>query len=161
MGSPWAEWLFLLSFLSIKLLHRPPRDPAAGGLIERFFQTLQGQLEAEMRAARLLSLGEINLGLSAWLSQEYHAAVHSETGQTPHERYHAATRLQRAVRLGGVLPLFHRRERRRVHADHCDLQIESGYFAVDPKLRGDRLEVRYDPFLASDELQEAQLRTHV
>ncbi len=35
--------------LNIKLLHRPPRDPAAGGLIERFFQTIQGQLEAEVR----------------------------------------------------------------------------------------------------------------
>ena len=50
--------------LNIKLLHRPPRDPAPGGLIERFFQTLQGQLEAEIRAARLLSLGDINRALS-------------------------------------------------------------------------------------------------
>ena len=48
--------------LNIKLLHRPPRDPPAGGLIERIFQTLQGQLEAEIRAARLLSLGDINRG---------------------------------------------------------------------------------------------------
>ncbi len=38
--------------LGIKLLHRPPRDPAPGGLIERFFQALQSQLEAEIRAAR-------------------------------------------------------------------------------------------------------------
>ena len=28
-------------------MHRPPRDPAPGGLIERFCQTLQGQLEAD------------------------------------------------------------------------------------------------------------------
>ena len=43
--------------LHTKLLHRPPRDPPAGGLIERFIQTLQGQLEAEIRAARPLSAG--------------------------------------------------------------------------------------------------------
>jgi putative transposase len=143
--------------LGIKLLHRPPRDPPAGGLIERFFQTLQGQLEAEIRAARLLSLGDINRALSAWLSQEYHAAVHSETEQTPHERYHTATRLQRPVRLQNVSELFHRREHRTVHRDFSDVAIGGQHFAVDPKLRGDRLEVRWDPFQASAALQEVQL----
>ena len=143
--------------LNIKLLHRPPRDPPAGGLIERIFQTLQGQLEAEIRAARLLSLGDINRALSAWLTQEYHAAVHSETGQTPHERYHEASRFQRAVRLQSVMQLFLRRERRTVHRDFSDVTVERRCFAVDPKLRGDRVEVRFDPFQADDEPQEVQL----
>jgi len=143
--------------LGINLLHRPPRDPAPGGLIERFFQTLQGQLEAEIRAARLLSLGDINRALSAWLTQEYHAAVHSQTGQRPAERYHEAMRFQRTVRLPSVTQLFQRRERRTVHRDFSDVTLEGQHFAVDPKLRGDRVEVRFDPFLASDEPQEIQL----
>jgi len=42
--------------LNIQLLHRPPRDPPAGGLIERFFQTCQGQLEAEVAPERSLRL---------------------------------------------------------------------------------------------------------
>ena len=132
--------------LNIGLLHRPPRDPAPGGLIERFFQTLQGQLEAEIRAARLLSLAEINSALAAWLSQEYHAAVHSETGQSPGQRYHTATRVQRHVRLTSVIELFHRREQRLVHRDFSDVTIDGRHFAVDPSLRGDRLEVRLDPY---------------
>ena len=143
--------------LNIKLLHRPPRDPAPGGLIERFFQTLQGQLEAEIRAARLLSLGDINRALQAWLTQEYHAAVHSQTGQPPAERYHQATRFQRTVRLQSVTQLFQRREQRTVHRDHSDVTVEGRYFAVDPQLRGDRLEVRFDPFLTHDQPQEVQL----
>jgi len=143
--------------LNIKLLHRPPRDPAPGGLIERFFQTLQGQLEAEIRAARLLSLGDINRALSAWLTQEYHAAVHSETGQPPRERYREATRFHRNVRLQSVTQLFHRREWRTVHRDFSDVTIEGRHFAVDPKLRGDRLEVRFDPFQTGDEPEEVQL----
>ena len=40
--------------LNIQLLHRPPRDPPAGGLIERFFQTCQMQLEAEVLAGHIL-----------------------------------------------------------------------------------------------------------
>jgi transposase InsO family protein len=142
--------------LGIKLLHRPPRDPAPGGLIERFFQTLQGQLEAEIRAARLLSLGDINRALTAWLSQEYHRAVHSDTGQPPHERYHATTRVQRSVRLQSVTELFYYREQRTVHDDFSDVRIGNQHFAVDPALRGDRLEVRWDPF-AGSQLQEVYL----
>jgi len=143
--------------LNIKLLHRPPRDPAPGGLIERFFQTLQGQLEAEIRAARLLSLGDINRALHAWLEVEYHGAVHSQTRQAPRERYEAGTRFQRNVEPQRVIQMFQRRERRMVHRDFSDVTVEGRHFAVDPKLRGDRVEVRYDPFQASDEPQEVQI----
>jgi transposase InsO family protein len=97
--------------LGIKLLHRPPRDPAPGGLIERFLQTLKGQLEAEIRATRLLTLREINRALAAWLTQEYHLAVHSETGEAPGQRYQAANPVQRSVRIQSVAELFYRRER--------------------------------------------------
>jgi transposase InsO family protein len=143
--------------LNIKLLHRPPRDPPAGGLIERFFQTLQGQLEAEIRAARLLSLGDINRALSAWLAQEYHAAVHSETGHTPEARYHQATRIQRHVRLQSVCGLFLRRELRTVDRDYSDVTIDHRHYAVDLKFRGDAVEVRFDPFQTPDEPQEVLL----
>ena len=143
--------------LNIKLLHRPPRDPAPGGLIERFFQTLQGQLEAEIRAARLLSLGDINRALHAWLEVEYHAAVHSQTRQTPRERYEAGTRFQRNVEPQSVIHMFQHRESRVVHRDFSDVTVDGRHFAVDPKLRGDRVEVRFDPFQASAAPQEVQL----
>lgn len=143
--------------LNVQLLHRPPRDPAPGGLIERLFQTLQGQLEAEIRATRLLSLGDINRALQAWLNVEYHEAVHSETGEPPRQRFLAEPRLQRNVRLQSVIGLFHRRERRTVHRDFSDVTIHSRHFAVDPRLRGDQVEVRFDPFQSGEEPQEVQL----
>ncbi len=95
--------------LNIKLLHRPPRDPAPGGLIERFFQTCQTQLEAEVRASETLTLEELNRVLAAWLETAYHQELHSETGQTPHERYQQEPRLIRNVDLGAVLTFFHQR----------------------------------------------------
>ena len=143
--------------LNINLLHRPPRDPAPGGLIERFFQTLQGQLEAEIRATHLLSLGDINRVLQAWLEVEYHTAVHSQTHQTPRERYEAGTRFQRNVEPQTVTRMFQHREQRTVHRDFSDVTVKGRHFAVDPKLRGDRVEVRFDPFQASDEPEEVQL----
>ena len=36
-----TELQLACSSLGIRLIHRPPRDAAAGGLIEKFFQTVQ------------------------------------------------------------------------------------------------------------------------
>ena len=139
--------------LNIKLLHRPPRDPAPGGLIERFFGTCQTQLEAEVRASQILTLEELNHVLAAWLATAYHQDSHSETGQTPHERYHQEPRLIRNVDLSAVLTFFYQRVSRRVNRDFSDVRIDNLFFAVDPTLRGDRVIVEYDPFSSLEEVQ--------
>ena len=139
--------------LNIQLLHRPPRDPPAGGLIERFFLTCQTQLEAEVRAGEVLTLDDLNRVLAAWLAVAYHQHVNRETGQTPHDRYHQEPRLIRQVDLGAVLGFFHREALRTVDEDFSDVRLESLFFAVDPTLRGDRVVVRYDPFSSLDEIQ--------
>ena len=125
--------------LNIQLLHRPPRDPPAGGLIERFFQTCQMQLEAEVRAGEVLTLDDLDRVLAAWLEVAYHQDVHSETQQTPDERYHQEPRLMRQVDLGAVLSFFQQRLPRVVHKDFSDVRLEGLFFAVDPALRGDRV----------------------
>lgn len=132
--------------LNIQLLHRPPRDPPAGGLIERFFRTTQEQFEAEVRAANLLTLDELNRALVAWLETAYHQQAHSETRETPHVRYHAGSRFTRTVNLNHVLGFFHRRKQCTVNEDFADVRIDGAFYAVDPKRRGDRLIVQYDPF---------------
>lgn len=139
--------------LNIKLLHRPPRDPPAGGLIERLFQTCQTQFEAEVRASQILTLDELNRVLAAWLEVAYHQELHGETGQKPHERYHQAGRLVRHVDLGAVLSFFHERVPRTVNDDHSDVRIDNLFFAVDPTLRGDKVIVEYDPFSSWQEVQ--------
>jgi putative transposase len=139
--------------LNIRLLHRPPRDPPAGGLIERFIQTCQMQLEAEVRAGEVLTLDDLNRVLAAWLDVAYHQEVHRETGQTPHERYHREPRLLRQVDLGAVLGFFHQRVRRVVDQDFSDVRLEGLFFAVDPTLRGDRVIVQYDRFSPLEEVQ--------
>jgi transposase InsO family protein len=140
--------------LNIKLLHRPPRDPAPGGLIERFFGTCQTQFEAEVRASAILTLDELNRVLAAWLEMAYHQEVHSQTGQTPHERYHQEPRLIRNVDLSTVLTFFHQRVPRKVDEDFSDVRIDNLFFAVDPMFRDDPVIVEYDPFSS---LQEVQL----
>lgn len=143
--------------LNIKLLHRPPRDAPAGGLIERLFQTLQGQLEAEIRAAEMFSLDQLNAALQAWLRTAYHQEIHSETGQTPQDRYQGARRFTRSVNLQDVIGFFHERASRTVNEDFVDVQVDGQFFQVDCELRGERILVEWDPFQADTGLHEVQL----
>lgn len=132
--------------LNIRLLHRGVGDPPPGGLIERFFGTAQGQLESEVRAGEILTLDRLNHALAAWLDQSYHQQPNSETGQSPLERYHQGNRFTRHVNLQEVLKYFLRKVHRRVNETFSDVQLDALFFKVDPGLRGDRIEVRYDPF---------------
>ena len=143
--------------LNIRLLHRPPREPQPGGLIERFFQTLQGQFEAEVNAAPPLSLNELNRALQAWLKTDYHARVHSETRETPQARFEAGMTTKRQVDLHSVQRFFHRREPRTVNRDHADVQIDNRFFKVELDLRGDAVIVEYDPFCREEDLLEVKL----
>jgi transposase InsO family protein len=136
--------------LKIKLLHRPPGDPPAGGLIERFIQTLQQQFEAEVRAGELLSLAQLNRALSAWLAVSYHKNTHSETAQTPEKRYEKGLTLIRQVHMSRVIESFMQSVKRTVNPTFSDVQVEKRFYRVDAKLRGDRVQVRFDPFAAWD-----------
>ena len=62
------------------------------------------------------------------------------------ERYHQGSRFTRHVNLQEVLRYFLRRVRRKVRKEFSDVQVEGAFFQVDPRLRDDWVEVRYDPF---------------
>lgn len=132
--------------LNIKLLHRKPRDPPGGGLVERFIETAQSQFESEVRAGDILTLDKLNQALSAWLEMSYHERPHSETKQSPRLRYESGKSFTRHVDLQRVLRFFLKSERRTVNDTFSDVQIQGLYFRVDKDLRRDRVEVRYDPF---------------
>ena len=133
--------------LNIKLLHRPPGDPSPGGLVERIFGTSQGQFEAEIRASSdMITLDKLNRAFSAYIAVVYHQRVHSETQQTPKDRYQSGLSVTRNVDMDKIIEFFMKKEIRTVHKDFSDVQINKKYYRVDPSLRGDRVEVRYDPF---------------
>ncbi len=144
--------------LNIELLHRPPREPQPGGLVERVIQTIQHQFEAEVRAGTVLTLAELNRYFQAWLHRDYHATVHGETHQTPQARYDEQTRFRRHVNLAEVREFFHVRERRKVDPEFCDVRVKNRFYAVDPKLRGERVIVSYDPFSSGEEVRLTSLQ---
>ncbi|MBT8331034.1 MAG: DDE-type integrase/transposase/recombinase [Deltaproteobacteria bacterium] len=136
--------------LNIKLLHRPPKDPPAGGLIERLIQTIQTQLEAEIRAGDILTLQQLNRCLSAWQAVSYHKTIHSETKQSPEQRYQNGLTVIRSVDMAKALESFMQSVHRTVNRTFSDVQLNKRFYRVDPKLRGDRVQVKYDPFSSWD-----------
>lgn len=134
--------------LGIELIHRAPYDPQGGGIIERFFLTLQKQLENEIRGfdnrKTPLGLGRLNELFSAWVDKIYHQRRHSETGQAPFVRY-------RDGLLHDVIPLrpedvrghFYQQLTRTVHRDFCDISIDKRRYRVPIDVRGERIQVRY------------------
>lgn len=139
--------------LNIHLLHRPPRDPPPGGLVERVIQTIQDQFEREIRASHTVTLEKLNRYFQAWLHARYHVTTHSSTGQTPGQRFREQTRFRRHVNLTEVLELFWVREPRTVNNDFCDVRVNNFYYAVDPDWRRHKVIVAYDPFSNLDEVR--------
>ena len=136
--------------LPIKLRFRPIRDPPAGGAVERLIQTIQSQFETEVRRGDIMTLEELNRALAAWIAKSYRCEPHSETGQTPEERYTQGLREVRRVDMAAVIPYFMRREQRTVDRTFSDIRLHNRFYRVDKRLRGDRVEVRYDPFSDED-----------
>jgi len=136
--------------LKIQPLHRKAGDPPGGGLIERFFETAQSQFEAEVRAGDIMTLDRLNEAFSAWLAVSYHQRPNDETKQTPQERYEQGLTGIRHVNLDAAVESFLSRERRRVYRDFSDVRLHGHFYRVDKRLRGDKVEVRYDPFSLSE-----------
>jgi transposase InsO family protein len=136
--------------LHIHLLHRTKGDPPPGGLIEKFFQTVQSQFESEVRAGPIRILDQLNRAFAAWLEVSYHREIHSETGQPPRERLEQGRTVIRRVDMEAVLRYFMKRVIRTVHRDFSDVQLDGRFYRVDKRLRGDKVQVRYDPFSPAD-----------
>src|SRR6266487_2513459 len=80
--------------LDIRITHSRPGRPQGRGKIERWNRTCRDQFLVEIEVANTgggsacSSLADLNRLFTAWLHQRYHRAQHSETGQTPAQRYH-------------------------------------------------------------------------
>ena len=67
---------------------------------------------------------------------------YSETNQSPKQRYDQGLTLVRHVDMDAAMEFFMKHITRTV----ADIRIDNQLYRVDPKLRGDKVEVRYDPY---------------
>lgn len=131
--------------LGIACRHTAPYAPESKGKQERFFETVRLQLLPEVETSAVGTLAELNESFWAWLELVYHRTVHSETGQSPLERYQAGIAGVRQADGETLRKAFLWREKRRVRKDGR-VELQGNTYRVDPRFVGRQIELRFDPF---------------
>lgn len=152
-GSAFVDaWLLrACAKLGVRLVHSTPYRPEGRGKIERFFRTVRDQFLVEITGEpgvvgrhHVTDLAELNRLFAAWVETVYHRTVHSETGQTPLQRWSA----------GNPIPLpapqtlteaFLWEEHRRV-TKTAIVSLHGNRYEVDASLVGRKVELVFDPF---------------
>jgi putative transposase len=153
-GSPFVSGQLLraCAVLGIRLIHSRPGRPEGRGKIERAFRTVREQALGELEDHPPSSLEELGSLFQGWVESVYHRRAHSETGQTPLERFLAAGApalpTERSLREA-----FRWSEQRTVSRTGT-VGLHGNTYEVDPGLAGRRVELIFDPL----ELTEIEVR---
>ena len=132
--------------LGIQRILGTPYSPEGRGKIERFFQFVQSDFLPELKLSNVTSLPQLNQSLLAWLEVVYHPKHHSEIGQAPLERFRQQTNpATRSVDPATLHQAFLHRDQRKV-TKTATISFHSNRYQVPAYLRGQTLELRYDPF---------------
>jgi putative transposase len=161
-GSAFVDaWLLrACAKLGIRLVHSAPHRPQGRGKIERFFRTVREQFLVEITdttAQELAAAGtdhrsallELNRLLAGWVETEYHRRTHTETGQSPLDRWDAGwMRLGRTPAMPTAPDLteaFLWSEYRTV-TKTATVSLHGNTFQVDQMLVGRKVELVFSPF---------------
>lgn len=153
-GSPFVSGQLLraCAVLGIGLIHSRPGRPEGRGKIERVFRTVRDQVLVELEDHPPASLEELGRTFQAWVESVYHQREHSETGQTPLERFLALGPPPLVSELA-LSEAFRWSEARSVSRT-ATVSMHGNIYEVDPGLAGRRIELVFDPF----ELTEIEVR---
>ena len=138
-----SQLLRACAVLGVKLVHASPRA-ATKGKIERFFRTVRDQFLVEVEGRDQLDLPELNRLFSAWLEVVYHRRVHSETKQTPLERFEQAG--APVLPTPALLREAFLWSQERTVTKTATVSLHANQYEVDAALVGRKVELVFDPF---------------
>lgn len=99
----------------------------------------------EVETSEIATLADLNESFWAWLELIYHRAKHSETEQTPLERFQAGLAEIRRADSETLRRAFLWREMRKVRRDGR-IELQGNTYQVPASLTGRKIELRFDPF---------------
>ncbi len=153
-GSPFVSGQLLraCAVLGIRLIHSTPGRPEGRGKIERVFRTVRDQVLVELEDRPPASLEDLNRIFQSWAEQVYHQRVHTETGQTPLERFLAQG--PPPVPAESALTAAFRWSERRTVSKTGTVGMHGNTYEVDPELAGRQVDLIFDPL----DLAEVQVQ---
>lgn len=83
-------------------------SPYQNGKQESFWGTLEGRMMAMLEGKKDLSLEELNRVSQAWIEMEYNRSIHSQTNESPVQRFLHGKSVMREAPAGDVLNLAFR-----------------------------------------------------
>jgi putative transposase len=88
-GSAMISAEFTQGLERIGILHKPtlPYSPHQNGKQETWWSQVEGRLMAMLEGEPNLTIDLLNQATIVWIESDYHKTVHSETKETPLERY--------------------------------------------------------------------------
>jgi transposase InsO family protein len=131
--------------LGIRKWHTAPYSPESKGKMERWFLNVRLQFLPEVETSEIATLADLNESFWAWLELIYHRRVHSETEQTPLERFQAGLKDVRSADAETLRKAFLWRETRKVRRDGR-IDLQGNTYQVPAQLAGRKIELRFDPF---------------
>lgn len=131
--------------LQIQIIFATPYSPEGKGKIERYFHTVKAIFYPEAQAAGITTLDELNRFYWAWLDRHYQRKKHSETGQTPRDRWEAGREHVRFPTPDELRDTFLWEDERCVRKTGT-ISLCRNEYPVDPRLIGQRVMIRFDPF---------------
>jgi putative transposase len=156
-GSPFVDEALLRTCarLGIRVTHSAPGEPEGRGKVERMFRTVREQFLVEVHGEAdnpvghyVADMAAMQEALRLWVTRVYHRQVHSETGQSPLQRWAdgdppvppGPEQLRRA---------FAWTVARRVRKN-ARVELEGNRYKVDDALARKDIELHYDPFDLTD-----------
>jgi len=143
-----GQLLRACAVLGIRLIHSTPGRPEGRGKIERVFRTVREQVLVELEDRPPASVEDLNRVFQSWVEQVYHRRVHTETGQTPLERFLATgpPPLPAELALTGA---FRWSERRTVSKTGT-VGMHGNTYEVDSEFAGRQVDLVFDPLELAD-----------
>ena len=148
------QLLRALAILGVRLVHSRPGRPQGRGKIERFFRTVRDQFLVEASHSEIPTLEVLEARFVAWVERVYHARVHSETKETPLDRF-GVLGPPVIPSMALVREAFLFAETRTV-TKLATVSLFGNHYEVDQALVGRRVELVFDPF----DLESITVRYH-
>lgn len=148
------QLLRALAILGVRLVHSRPGRPQGRGKIQRFFRTVRDQFLVEVSHSEIPTLEVLESRFIAWVEQVYHRRVHSETKETPLDRF-SVLGPPRIPPTALVREAFLFPETRTV-AKTATVSLFGNHYEVDQALIARRVELVFDPF----DLERISVRYH-
>lgn len=143
-GSPYTGHHLARScaILGIRLVHSRPYMPQGRGKQERLNRVIRDPFLVEIEPVGVAGFTEPNDRFQAWVDSYLNLRIHSETHQTPMERFLAGTIRPADPELLRQALLWS--ELRKVSGTGT-VHFQGNEYQCDPTLRGRRVELRYRP----------------